>query len=161
MITIRKMTPADLTSIDDVQRVSFAPELREDMSLFEGILETYSDLSFVAEKSGALAGYLLAHPTSIERDDFEMGCEDLSGNEEYIYIHDLCIHPDHRRTGLALQLFNTLEKSAKEKGFDKLCGIAVQDSEGFWLKQGFEVILPYSYHGVPGTLMVKTLAPVK
>ncbi len=157
MITIRQMTLADLPAIDEVQRVAFIEELWEDMSLFQSILEKYARSSFVAHKNGALLGYLITHPSRITRDDFENGCEELSGDEDSLYIHDLCVHPDGRGTGIAALLLEKLDAFAKENSFAKFAGIAVQGAESFWLKQGFEPVKPYSYRGEPGTLMMKEL----
>lgn len=151
------MTAADLPAIDRVQRASFTPELWEDMSLFKDILAGYEHSSFVAHKDGALLGYLLTYPSIIERDDFESGWKDLSGLEDHLYIHDLCVSPDGRGKGIAALLLDKLEACAREQGFLKFCGIAVQSSESFWRKQGFTPLKPYPYHGEPGTLMVKTV----
>jgi|GEM_PF-2421113 len=157
MTTIRQMTLADLPAIDQVQQASFIEELWEDMSLFQGILDKYDRASFVAEKRGIVLGYLLTHPSRIDRDDFENGCEDLNSSEDHLYIHDLCVHPDGRGMGIANLLLSKLEEFAKENGFHKFAGIAVQDAESFWLKQGLKQLKPYPYHGEPGTLMVKEL----
>jgi len=157
MPSIRQMTVSDLPAIDRVQRASFVPELWEDMSLFEGVLEGYERSSFVAHKSGELLGYLLTYPTILERDDFEDGLKDLCGEEDHIYIHDLCVHPDGRGKGIANALLEQLEIFAKDNGFTKFCGIAVQGTESFWRKHGFKKLKPYPYHGEPGVLMIKTV----
>ncbi len=151
------MTTADLPAIDAVQHASFVPELWEDMSLFEGILAHYGRASFVAEKDGVVLGYLITHPTYIERDDFEDGCKDLDGGEDHLYVHDLCVSPDGRGMGIAKLLLERLDVFARENGFLKYCAIAVQDAESFWLKQGFEVVKSYPYNGEPGVLMVRAL----
>ncbi len=155
MITVRNMTLDDLPLIDKVQRAAFIEELWEDMSLFQDVLEGYAKSSFVAHKDGALLGYLLTYPSVIERDDFEGGWRDLCGHEDYLYVHDLCVHPDGRGLGIANLLLKDLEKFAEKNGFRKFAGIAVQDSISFWLKHGFTALKPYPYHGEPGTLMVK------
>jgi ribosomal protein S18 acetylase RimI-like enzyme len=158
MITIRQMTLADLPAIDEMQRVAFIPELWEDMSLFQGILEKYDRSSFAAHKNGVLLGYLLTHPSRITRDDFENGCEELSGDEDSLYIHDLCIHPNGRGAGIAKLLLQNLEEFAKENGFSRFAGIAVQNTDDFWLKQGLVPLKAYTYRGEPGMLMVRELA---
>jgi len=155
MPTIRPMTIEDLPGIDQVQRASFAPAFWEDMSMFKEIIEHAPSFCVLAENKGEVLGYVLAYPSLLERDDFENGWRDLTGDETYIYVHDLSITPNGRGQGLARQLFNALDFAAKDNGFTNFAGIAVQESKGFWEKLGFEVSAARLYHGQPGNLMIK------
>ena len=151
------MEIADLTSINEVQRAAYIPELLEDMSIFELILENDSQSSFVAFDDGRMSAYVLSYPSMLDRDDFESGWRDLTGEENTLYIHDLCVHPDYRGQGIAQRLFGKAEAYAREKDMEQLAGIAVQNSENFWSKFGFKALKPFSYHGESGFLMVKNL----
>ncbi|MFP4465044.1 MAG: GNAT family N-acetyltransferase [Alphaproteobacteria bacterium] len=79
-----------------------------------------------------------------------------------IYIHDLCVCPKARGMGVARLLLEHLYIFARDNGFLKLCAIAVQGAERFWLRQNFVKVKPYSYNGTsgngtPGTLMVREI----
>jgi len=44
----------------------------------------------------------------------------LTKNEKNIYIHRLCVHPDHQGKGYAQQLMDYAERFAKENDFDSV-----------------------------------------
>lgn len=147
----------DLPDVGRLESLSYGPELHEDTALFRSVLENCQDYSFVARTADAqkaLAGYLLAYATDPGRDDFEEGWRPCPSDScTAIYIHDMCVHPDFRERSIARLLFSALEKKAAENGIPSLIGIAVQNSERFWYKLGFETVRPCSYHGEPGVFI--------
>lgn len=54
---------------------------------------------------------------STKMDEEYVPIEWLSKNEANIYIHRLCVHPDHQGQGLARQLMDFAENLARENGF--------------------------------------------
>jgi N-acetylglutamate synthase-like GNAT family acetyltransferase len=85
-------------------------------------------------------GYLVAVP--LDRD------EPLSLNSTHIqptpmaeaqvlYIHDLAIHPERRKTGLGDVLLVHLYESAIRYGIEAYSLVAVQNSSGYWAQRGF------------------------
>lgn len=156
-INIREMLQADLAGVYAVQLSAFPPNFLEPVSMFEEILHHYDEVSYVAEYDRKVVGYILGHPADDDRDDFDKGSWDVRGDEECLYLHDLCLKPDYQGKGIAKMLYDKAEARARSLGFKKLIGISVQDTESFWTKMGFNMERPYSYNGEPGTFMVKEL----
>ena len=156
-LCIRPMIVSDLPAVDVIQRKSFVPELIEPMSLFEKMLSHYDHASYVAELDNHIVGYLMAHPSTDDSDDYEEGFWPLTGNEEALYIHDMCVDPSCRGKGVAKSLFERLVVFASENNFQKLVGIAVQDADSFWQNLGFTMLYSYPYKGEEGMFMIKEL----
>lgn len=156
-IKIRDMTRKDLDGVYAVQVSAFSSNFLEPLSAYVEMLAHYSEVSYVAECEGKIVGYLSAYPSDEERDDFDKGSWDIRGDEECLYIDDLCIDPTYQGIGIAKMLFQRGESQAKSLGFKKFVGISVQNTSAFWEKRGFTMVRPYSYNGEDGILMVKEL----
>jgi GNAT superfamily N-acetyltransferase len=137
----------DLPGIMRLQLQSYGASLQEPASLFEKIIGASPDTCFAAEHEGVMAGYLLAHPIPDDFKNFGKGPPPLSGSETALYLHDMCVDPAHRNTGVGRLLFDALNAYLESNGFTKITAIAVQDSEKFWEKCGFEIDVPYTYPG--------------
>ena len=156
-INIREMRQEDLAAVYAVQLSAFPSNFIEPLSMFEEILHHYDEASYVAEFDGRVVGYILGHPADEGRDDFDKGSWAIRGDEESLYLHDLCLNPDYQGQGVARTLFERVEARAKFLEFKQLIGISVQDTQSFWIKMGFKMVRPYSYNGEDGTFMVKAL----
>lgn len=156
-VVIRQMTEADLQQVYDVQCAAYAEVFHEDISVFKDALDDYDKTSFVAVEDGKIIGYLLSQPSDEYRDDFDTGVWDRRGDEEFIYLHDACVSPDHRGKDAASQLVKTFNQKAKDLGFKAIVGVSVQRSEGFWKKMGFTMVSPDTYNGEPAFYMKKEL----
>ncbi len=56
------------------------------------------------------------------------------------YIHDLALLPEARGARAAGALVDSLTVLARRLGFSTLSLVAVNDSRGFWERQGFRVV---------------------
>jgi GNAT superfamily N-acetyltransferase len=73
-----------------------------------------------------------------------------------MYIHDLAVLRSHRGRGLARLLLTEVFRVAEELGLKRFGLVAVQNSEAFWQRWGFERREPLMYApGVSGTRMVR------
>ena len=55
-------------------------------------------------------------------------------------IHHLCVHPDHRREGIANRLVSCAEDALKKEGIQKVFGLVFKDNDAansFWESQGY------------------------
>jgi GNAT superfamily N-acetyltransferase len=59
----------------------------------------------------------------------------------------MCVSPAHRSEGIGRLLFDALSTHLESENVTKITGVAVQDSEKFWKKCGFEIGAPYTYPG--------------
>ena len=81
----------------------------------------------------------------------------LPAAADCLYIHDLAVRQAHHGTGIATRLVQALLTLATELRLSRLALVAVQDSEPFWERWGFERKEPLVYaDSVPATHMVLT-----
>jgi ribosomal protein S18 acetylase RimI-like enzyme len=146
-VKIRRAGTEDLPGIMRLQRQSYEASLQEPASLFEGIIGASPDTCLAAEYEGVMAGYLLAHPIPDDFKGFGKGPPPLSGSETELYLHDVCVNTSLRNKGIGRLLFDALNAHLESADFTKVTAVAVQDSEGFWKKRGFEIGVPYTYPG--------------
>ena len=130
-----------------LQLQSYEASLLEPASLFETIIRASPDTCLTAHHDGAMAGYLLSHPIPDDFEGFGTGPPPLSGSESVLYLHDMCISPAHRKMGIGRVLFEALSARLMSEAFTKITAVAVQGSEEFWRKCGFEIGEPYTYPG--------------
>lgn len=154
--TIRQMQIGDLHDVYHVQTLGFTEDLWESTETFKQILTDYPSGSFVAEVGGNIVAYILSQPADETREDFDTGHWEIRGDEECLYLHDLCLSPDVRGTGIAQALVDQLGEYAKNK-FKKIVGISVQDTQKFWTKRGFIMHHECGYLTQSGTFMTKIL----
>lgn len=155
---LRTMHQEDLPAVHAVQISAFAPELHEDIELFTRVFQASPESCFVAEdSSGVVGGYVLSYPSVVERDDFENGPRPLTGGEDALYIHDLCVGPSLQREGLGTALLGKARAFAESSNLALLCGIAVGNAAPFWARQGFIMNQNGTYHDTPATFMTLDL----
>lgn len=155
---VRPMRLDDLSAVHALQLSAFAPELHEPLELFQRIFATSPASCFVAETSPEkIAGYLLAYPSRPDRDDFEHGPHALTGAEDALYIHDLCIAPALQRKRIGKTLLSQALIFSNKKSLKHIYGIAVGNAAPFWARQGFAMTRPCTYHGTPATWMTLDL----
>jgi GNAT superfamily N-acetyltransferase len=142
-----------------LQLRSYEASMWEPASLFERIMGASPDMCLTVDDDGVMAGYLLAHAVPDGFDSFGKGPPPLSGSETALYLHDMCISAAHRHKGIGRLLFGALEAHLQSERFTKITAVAVQDSEAFWKKCGFEVGRPYAYPGgAPGHIITRVYA---
>jgi GNAT superfamily N-acetyltransferase len=142
-----------------LQLQSYEASLQEPASLFERIIGASPDTCLAAEHEGDMGGYLLAHPIPDGFEGFGEGPPPLSGSETALYLHDLCVSTAHRNKGIGRLLFDELNAHLEAEGFTAVTAVAVQDSEAFWKKCGFDIGQPYTYPGgAAGHVITKVYA---
>ena len=63
-------------------------------------------------------------------------------------IHHMCVHPDHRREGIAHTLVEKAEEALKKEGINKIFGLVFKDNDAanaFWEKQGYSLRTNLNY----------------
>ena len=63
-------------------------------------------------------------------------------------IHHMCVHPDHRRKGIASHLVSLAEEALQKEGIQKVFGLVFSDNETanqFWEKQGYSLRTNLNY----------------
>ena len=88
-----------------------------------------------AAEGGAVLGYLIAKVTFT-------GTDPHIKRMKTFYIDDLCVSPEHARTGVGTALFNEARRLAKEQGCDRIDLNVWSFNEGairFYEKMGLSV----------------------
>ena len=63
-------------------------------------------------------------------------------------IHHLCVHPEHRRKGIAGLLVKKAEEALMEEGINKVFGLVFKDNDpanAFWEGQGYSLRTNLNY----------------
>ena len=63
-------------------------------------------------------------------------------------VHHLCVHPDHRRQGIAGTLVRMAEEALRKEGITKIFGLVFKDNEpanAFWEDQGYTLRTNLNY----------------
>lgn len=74
-------------------------------------------------------------------------------------IHHLCVHPDHRRMGIAGQLVAFAEEALQKEGIQKLFGLVFKDNDTankFWENQGYSLRTNLNYRNKSLNNMIPT-----
>jgi ribosomal protein S18 acetylase RimI-like enzyme len=157
---IRPLIAADVGHVCDLQQLAYTENYLESAESFATKIAVGPETCFGAWIDGRLVGYLVAVP--LARD------EPLSLNSTHIqptpmdeakvlYIHDLAVHPERRRTGLGDVLLVHLYDSATRYGIDAYSLVAVQNSVPYWSLRGFQIDknLPVNGYGPEAVRMLR------
>lgn len=138
---LRTLTAHDLTALLNLQQTAY-PVLSESADAIASRLQQ-AGWCWGAEKNGELAAYLLTHPWPYEAPPaWNQILTSPLDTQGYFYIHDLALAASARGQGIAQQLIANAFETAQRKGLTQTRLIAVQNSQGFWAKQGFITITP-------------------
>ncbi|MFN3587096.1 MAG: GNAT family N-acetyltransferase, partial [Moraxellaceae bacterium] len=118
------------------------PALCEDANAIGSRLEQAADWCVGAlDEAGRLGAYLLAHPwAGSAPPSWNQALPALPDARAGLYLHDLALGPAARGQGLAGRLVDALLAQARAAGCPQAHLVAVQDSVGFWSRQGFAVL---------------------
>lgn len=133
------MQEADLDAVIGLQMACYDREFHEPKSSFASKLFAAPDSCWVAAGPQGLLAYLVCLP--IEGD----GLPALHAPQwrkplhpDWLYVHDLAIHPQARGTGLASAMLQQATALARDQHLATMGLIAVQGSVPFWHRHGFE-----------------------
>ncbi|MBI2731813.1 MAG: GNAT family N-acetyltransferase [Aquabacterium sp.] len=134
----RAMQEDDLDAVIELQKVCYSAEFHEPKSSFASKLRAAPDSCWVAAGPDRLLAYLVCLP--IEGDALPaLHAPDWCKphQPDWLYLHDLAIHPDARGTGLARAMLHQATTAAHSQGLSTMGLIAVQGSVPFWSRHGF------------------------
>lgn len=135
------MAPADLTAVMAIAAVVH-PDYPEDEAVFAERLRLAPEGCHVlAGEDGALHGYLVSHPWpagALPTLNSLVG--EIPQGVASWYLHDLALLPSGRGSGAAGAIVAEIARHAAETGYTSLALVAVNDSTGFWRRQGFREV---------------------
>lgn len=88
-----------------------------------GILGNYQSIGLVAIEAGVIVGGLL-------------GFVDPFADEDFFYVSELFVAPEHKRCGVGRNLLKELETVLQEKGISVIQLMSIEPNEAFYGKCG-------------------------
>ena len=136
----RALTTLDLPSVQHIA-TQVHPDFPEDDAVFAERQRLYPEGARLLELAGEPAGYVFSHPWRLG--DFpalntRLGL--IPPDADTYYLHDLALLPAARGTGAAGLVVADLARHAGRLGFASMSLVAVNGSQPFWKKHGFEPV---------------------
>jgi GNAT superfamily N-acetyltransferase len=128
------MESADL---DRVYELSKIHELYESIDIFIERHTLCPEGCFVL---GDWIGYAISHPYSLESPSLNTLLYTLPKTSTCWYLHDIVILPSYRNFGYAKSLLDKITQIAKKHSKTWLTLTAVNGTDSFWLRQGFDYV---------------------
>lgn len=159
------MTDADLPRVMDIAN-AVHPSFPEDAAVFAERLALYPGGCLVLERDSAIDGYVVSHPWHDGAPPaLDTLLHTLPDTPSTYYIHDLALMPNARGNGGAETVVAALIAHARQHHFVTITLVAVNNSQRFWRKHGFEAVnddalaAKIESYGADARIMRATLSP--
>src|SRR4051812_9686253 len=133
----RALTGYDMPAVETIA-AQVHPKFHESAEVLAERQRLYHNGAYLLEVNERPAGYVLSHPWrfgSLPALNTLLG--ELPAGSDTYYIHDLALLPVARRIGAASFIVEALSKHAAAHGFADMSLVAVNGSQGFWMRHGF------------------------
>lgn len=140
------MREHDLDAVLNLQSACYGSEFREPKNAFAAKLRGAPESCWVCDVPEGLLAYLVCLPVKgAQLPALHAPLWHTSANPEWLYLHDLAIHPSARGQGVATRMLKGAHEFALRQNLAWVGLIAVQGSVPFWRQHGFEC----EEHGAP------------
>jgi len=155
---IRPLTTADLPRVQRIEADSYRADLREGEAPLLAKMALFRAGALGCFDGEELCGYAFALPWRTgQLIAVAQIVETLPDHPDVMYVHDMVVAPAHRRKGVASLLFGEIARLAAKFDLPRFALVAVQGSEPFWQRLGFEEVEAFEYvPGVAATTMTMT-----
>ncbi|OGA84730.1 MAG: hypothetical protein A2711_03140 [Burkholderiales bacterium RIFCSPHIGHO2_01_FULL_63_240] len=136
---IRPMNLTDLGLVLAIQQRCYPPAYHEPLTAFENKLRQAPHSAWLATCAQGPQAYLVtlpvdeAHFPALHADNWHPPTQ-----AKWLYLHDLAVDPDHRGSGAGQRLVEQAFTHARLLGLEGLALVAVQGSQPYWARQGFQ-----------------------
>ena len=120
-----------------VQAEAYSEIEPESLEVLKSMWLRSPECCFVYEKSGRVVGYLLAHSWNSEMPPKLYRPLPIGTEGTILFLHDLAISSSAAGQGVGKELAEHFINVAHGLGFQQIMLVSIQDSVGFWKKQGF------------------------
>lgn len=133
------MTLADLGLVLAIQQRCYPPAYHEPLAAFENKLQGSPGSAWLAVSGEEALAYLVTLPV----DEAHFPALHAAGwvpppQAKWLYLHDLAVDPRHRGSGAGQRLVEQAFEHARALGLEGLALVAVQGSQPYWARQGFQ-----------------------
>jgi predicted N-acetyltransferase YhbS len=154
-LLIRQLNVDEIEDVLRVQEKCYSFDLLERRECFVHKYNLFPTGCLGVFLNHQLIGYIFFHPWMLNHtvplDDTTYV---LPANSDCLYIHDLAILPDHRHAKVGAQLIDQVVLISQELSLMSYALIAVQNSESYWTRWGFESNRPMKYGNGAATYMI-------
>lgn len=142
-VQVRTMAEQDIEAVLGIQDRCYTAIIPESGQSLRAKLDAARTTCFVAACEGRVVGYLMALPWEAANPPRlnAQSCR-LPATPDCLYLHDLAVAPEARRSGAARALLDACFAKLRELGLGRVCLIAVQDSAEYWERHGFRTVAP-------------------
>lgn len=125
----------------ELQQEVYRAELREGATSFSAKLEAARRFSFLLREGSELKAYLITLPCSQgDLPSLDADTATIPSQPDTLYIHDLAVSKTVRGRGYGVKLVEHALCLGGDCNLKTACLVAVQQSEAFWAKFGFQVV---------------------
>lgn len=144
-IIIKAMQEADLDAVLAIQAQAYRPYFHEARTCFAEKLRLYPQGCWLAWNDTLPAAYLVSHPWSQDQIvALHAPLQQLPQHPDCYYIHDLSVSPAFHGKGVGRLMAEKAKECALTIGLKTILLVAVQGSQPFWGKFGFQPLEPPS-----------------
>ena len=138
---VEQATSADIEEMLAIQAGCYTDDLRESHESFAAKLRSSPETCFVCRDRFGVAGYLITLPSRVDA----LPILNASGYvvpepADSLYIHDLAVAKRCAGAGIGTKLFEAALAKGRAFGLTSSCLVAVQNSEGYWRRFGYEAV---------------------
>lgn len=137
------MTQADLGLVLAIQQRSYPSAYHEPLAAFENKLRRSPGSAWLAVSGEDTLAYLVTLP--VDEAHFpalHAASWSPAPQAKWLYLHDLAVDPAHRGSGAGQRLVEQAFEHARALGLEGLALVAVQSSQPYWERQGFQAREP-------------------
>ncbi len=139
LLTLRGLQSADLPGLMALQVQAYGAGFVEPTAVMAQRLAITPDTVWgLFDASGAMRAYLLAYRSVSGAVASLHQPFDPAPRPTALYLHDLAVHPSAKGLGLGPRLVAAALALARAEGLEGLGLVAVQGSQPFWRRQGFQ-----------------------
>ncbi len=156
---IQRIRPTDYKEMYDLQKSVYPSVLQESLVVLSSKVYCSPNTCFLAHDGDGFCGYILSIPYPAHlypQLDESVFCDSESPN---LYIADCVITPSFQGQGIATELAEVVEATARVNGFSSISLVAIEGADSFWQDKGYK---PFDGHcneifGVNSISMIKEL----
>lgn len=148
---VRKIKENDEFEIEKIGTNNYSSDYYEGIESFFSKIYGYKDGCFVCEIEDKICGYIISFPYLLNKPYPINQIYNTPEDHNCYYIHDLCVDKNYRKLGVA----KALVEKVISIDYDPKVLTAVQDSEKFWVKFGFDIKKEINYCGKKAFYMIK------
>ena len=133
----RALTGYDMSAVEQIAAVVH-PGFFEAPEVLAERQRLYHNGAYLLEVNERPTGYVLSHPWVLgDLPPLNTLLGSIPADADTYYLHDLALLPVARRVGAASFIVEALAKHARARGFPTMSLVAVNGSQGFWVRHDF------------------------